>query len=159
MPRSAAFDPSPSRPRHGPGLPDPVRNADFYAGVSAKRLFAFLIDAGLIFVLGLVILPFTAFAALFFFPVFMGIVGFLYRWATLAGGSATWGMRFMAIELREADGLRLSGTTALLHVIGFYVSFAVFPLQLVSALMMVGLRRGQGLTDVILGTAAINRPA
>lgn len=142
-----------------PGLPDPERNADFYAGVATKRLFAFLVDAGLIFLLGLIILPFTAFTALFFFPVFMGIVGFLYRWATLSSRSATWGMRLMAIEIRESDGMRLNGTTALLHVIGFYVSFAVFPLQLISALMMVGLRRGQGLTDFILGTAAINRPA
>lgn len=149
----------PRAPYPAPGLPDPLREAAFYAGVPAKRLIAFLIDIAIIFVLALVVLPFTAFAALFFFPVFMGIVGFLYRWATLSTGSATWGMRFMAIELRERDGLRLSGGTALLHVVGLYLSFAIFPLQLVSAALMAFGGRGQGLTDLVLGTAAINRPA
>jgi uncharacterized RDD family membrane protein YckC len=142
-----------------PGLPDPAREAAFYEGVAVKRAFAFAVDFALIFVLALVILPFTAFAALFFFPFFIGVVGFFYRWATLASGSATWGMRLMAIEIRERDGLRLSAATAFLHVAGLYLSFAVFPVQIVSAVMMVALGRGQGLTDLLLGTAAINRPA
>ncbi len=34
-------------------------------------------------------------------------VGFLYRTATIAGGSATWGMRLMGIELRRARRLAL----------------------------------------------------
>ena len=148
----------PFAPPH-PGLPDPATEPAFYDGVTLKRALAFLVDAGLILGLGLIILPFTAFTALFFFPVFLGTVGFLYRWATLAGGSATWGTRLMAIELREADGMRLRPMTALLHVTGFYLSWAITPLQLVSAVMMVALGRGQGLTDVVLGTAAINRPA
>lgn len=148
-----------SVPDWHPGLPDPVREAAFYRNVAAKRALAFVVDVALIFLIAVLVLPFTAFTALFFFPVFMGITGFLYRWATLSAGSATWGMRLFAIELREADGLRLRPMTALLHVAGLYISLAVFPVQLVSAILMVALGRGQGLTDMILGTAAINRPA
>ena len=143
----------------GPGLPDPQRESGFYRAVSLKRGLACLIDIALIFLLAVVILPFTAFTALFFFPLFMGVVGFLYRWATLSRKSATWGMRFMAIQLRDQDGMKLSGMTALLHVAGFYISVAVFPLGLISAGLMVLRGRGQGLTDMLLGTAMINRPA
>lgn len=143
----------------GPGLPDPVHEKAFYSAVTLKRGVACLIDVGLIFILAVIILPFTAFTALFFFPVFMTIVGFLYRWSTLSRKSATWGMRFMAIQLREKDGLKLTGTTALLHVAGFYISLAVFPLGLISAALMILRGQGQGLTDMLLGTAMINRPA
>ncbi len=142
-----------------PGLPDPVREGHFYAGVSMKRLLAWVVDALLIFALCMIVLPFTAFTALFFFPLLWLVVGFFYRWATLAGGSSTWGMRLMAIEIREQDGFRLTGTTAFLHTLGYTVSVAFPPLQLISVGLMVVLGRGQGLTDMILGTAAINRPA
>jgi uncharacterized RDD family membrane protein YckC len=87
------------------------------------------------------------------------MVGFLYRWATLATGSATWGMRLMAITLRDRDGDRLDPATAFAHVMGYTVSMALFPLQLASIAVMFALGRGQGLTDLVLGTAAINRPA
>lgn len=143
----------------GPGLPDPLRDSGFYRAVSLKRGLACLIDIALIFILAVIILPFTAFTALFFFPLFMGVVGFLYRWTTLSRKSATWGMRFMAIQLRDQDGLKLSASTAFLHVAGFYISVAVFPLGLISAGLMVLRGRGQGLTDMLLGTAMINRPA
>lgn len=143
----------------GPGLPDPAREPDFYRGVSGKRAIAWLLDVVLIAVISALIVPFTAFAALLFFPFLMLTIGFLYRWATLAGGSATWGMRLMAIELRQADGGPLTGRTAFLHTLGYTVSVAIAPLQLISAILMVALGRGQGLSDMILGTAAINRPA
>jgi uncharacterized RDD family membrane protein YckC len=140
------------------GLPDPAREPAFYAGVTAKRALAWVVDEGLTFVLCLVALPFTAFTALFWWPVLWLCVGFAYRWATLASGSATWGMRLMAVTLRERDGRRLAPATALAHVTGYVASMAVFPLALASAGLMVALGRGQGLTDVVLGTAAINRP-
>ena len=54
-----------------PGLPDPMTEAAFYDGVAVKRALAFLVDAALILGLGLIVLPFTAFTALFFFPVFL----------------------------------------------------------------------------------------
>ena len=54
-------------------------------------------------VISLLIVPFTAFVALFFFFALMAVVSFVYRVITLATGSATWGMRLMAIELRDAQ--------------------------------------------------------
>ncbi|MEL7167024.1 MAG: RDD family protein, partial [Pseudomonadota bacterium] len=70
-------------------LADPVTQPQFYAEVAPKRLFAWIIDTILIAAMCLLILPFTAFLALFFFLGLMGVVGFVYRVATLTGGSAT----------------------------------------------------------------------
>ena len=139
------------------GLPDPVREAAFYDGVAVKRGLAWVVDVVLISILTAILVPLTAFTALFFLAGLWGVVSFLYRWATIATGSATWGMRLMAIELRERDGGRLSGGTALAHTIGYTVSLLVAPLQLISVLLMVLRGQGQGLTDLILGTAMVNR--
>ena len=141
------------------GLPDPERDADFYARVPTKRALAWLADVTLVLIVSVLILPFTAFTGLFFFPVLMMMVGFTYRWFTIAGGSATWGMRLMRIELRDHAGGRLNGLTALLHTAGYTVSVVTFPLQLISAAMMAATPRGQGISDYLLGTTAINRPA
>jgi uncharacterized RDD family membrane protein YckC len=140
-----------------PGLPDPARAGQFYDGVALKRGLAWVIDVALIAVLSALVVPFTAFTALFFFPLLMVVLGFFYRWATLAGGSATWGMRLMAIEIRERDGGPLTGATAFWHTAGYCLSVAMAPLQLISCVLMVALGRGQGLTDMVLGTAAVNR--
>ena len=95
---------------------------------------------------------------LFRSPGLMLVMGFFYRWFTLAGGSSTWGMRLMSIELREADGGRFSGSAAFWHAAGYTFSILVPPLQLISVLLMLVTSRGQGLTDHLLGTTAINRP-
>ena len=141
------------------GLPDPVREPAFYEGVTVKRGLAWVVDAAVTFLFCLLALPFTAFTALFWWPVLWLMVGFLYRWATLAGGSATWGMRLMGITLRDRSGGRLDAATAFAHVLGYSVSVAIFPVQLISIALMIGLGRGQGLTDFALGTAVINKPA
>lgn len=141
------------------GLPDPATKPQFYDGVLLKRAAAWGIDVVLVGILCVIIVPFTAFTALFFFPFLMLAVGFLYRWFTIANKSSTWGMRLMGIELRDYDGLRLDSQTALLHTAGYTFSVAVAPLQLISMLMMLLSDRKQGLTDQLLGTAAINKPA
>jgi uncharacterized RDD family membrane protein YckC len=141
------------------GLPDPAREPAFYRGVTVKRGLAWVVDAGITFLLCLLALPFTAFTALFWWPVLWVVVGFLYRWATLSSGSGTWGMRLMAITIRDRHGAPLDPLQAFLHTLGYSVSVAAFPLQLVSIGLMAALGRGQGLTDLLLGTAAINRPA
>jgi uncharacterized RDD family membrane protein YckC len=140
-------------------LPDPVREPDFYRGVAVKRALAWVVDGGVTWVLCLLALPLTAFTGLFWWATLWATVGFLYRWATIAQGSATWGMRLMAITIRERDGRRLSPVTALLHTAGYTASLAVFPLQVVSVALMAGLGRGQGLTDLALGTAVLNNPS
>lgn len=141
------------------GLPDPIKLPAFYKGVAVKRLCAWVLDVVVIVGLCLLALPFTAFTGVFFFQFLLLVVGFLYRWFTIAGRSATWGMRIMAIELRDHQGLRLQSQTALMHTLGYTLSVMVAPAQLVSVIMMGVTPRGQGLTDHVLGTTAINRPA
>ena len=140
-------------------LPDPMTQPQFYRDVAAKRFFAWVIDTVLVGLISLLIVPFTAFVALFFFIGLMAIVGFMYRVVTLATGSATWGMRMMALEIRGPDGAQLDLGQAFLHTIGYTVSWAVAPLQLISVVLMMTSNRGQGLTDYVMGTAALNRKA
>ncbi len=140
------------------GLPDPDTHPEFYDDVPVKRLMAWVVDVVLIAIATAAISVFTLFLAPLFLPLFL-VVGFLYRWMTVSGGSATLGMRLMAIELRGADGERLDGLTAFLHVAGYTVSVITFPLQLISIVLILTTARKQGLTDMVLGTAAINRHA
>ena len=140
-------------------LADPITQPQFYRDVAAKRFLAWVIDTIIIVLFSLLIVPFTAFAAAFFFLGLMAVVGFMYRVITLATGSAAWGMRIMAIEIRDPHGAQLDLGQAFLHTVGYTVSWAVMPLQLISMVLMATSNRGQGLTDVVLGTAAINRKA
>ncbi|MEL6565169.1 MAG: RDD family protein [Pseudomonadota bacterium] len=140
-------------------LADPVTQPQFYRDVAGKRLLAWVVDTILVFLICLLILPFTAFVAAFFFLGLMAVVGFVYRLISLTGGSATLGMRLFAIEFRRADGTRFDLGTAFLHTVGYTASWAVAPLQLISIVLMATSARGQGLTDMVLGTAALNRRA
>jgi uncharacterized RDD family membrane protein YckC len=107
----------------------------------------------------LAILPFTGFLALFVWPALFLGVSFVYRTLSLARHSATPGMRFLAIELRGADGHRLDRATALLQTAGFTLSMAMVVVQLISVGLMVLSPRKQGLSDLFLGTVALNRVA
>ncbi|MGL4309163.1 MAG: RDD family protein [Paracoccaceae bacterium] len=140
-------------------LPDPAQQPDFYENVPLKRLFAWLVDAILVFAICVVLLPFTGFTGLFFWPFYFLTVDFFYRLATVIAFSATPGMALLAVRLYGHDGDRLDRMTAFLHVAGYSVSTgAVLPMLVSATLMLVSPRR-QGLTDMILGTAALNRPA
>ncbi|NIZ15432.1 RDD family protein [Phaeobacter sp. HF9A] len=140
-------------------LPDPDYQAEFYTGVPAKRLVAFLVDSVLIFAVAACIVPFTAFLGLLIWPALYLTVGFVYRVATLSSGSATLGMRFCGIELRDYAGARLDGGGALMHTIGYTISMAAPLLQVISILLMLTTARGQGLTDHMLGTVMLKRRA
>lgn len=130
-----------------------------YEGVVFKRGIAWIFDMILIALLCTLVLPFTAFTGIFFFPFLMLVVGFIYRWFTIAGGSSTWGMRLVGISLRDYHGAPLSSGLAFAHTLGYSVSVAVAPLQLISIIMMLISARGQGLTDLVLGTVAVNDQA
>ena len=93
------------------------------------------------------------------FPIVVAGTGFLYRTATLAGGSATWGMRFTGIEFRRGDGSRFDFMTALLHTTLYAICISVVVLQAISCVAILGSRYRQSLGDMVLGTTAINRPA
>lgn len=140
-------------------LPDPEMQPEFYADVPMKRLIAFVVDTILIALICVAILPFTAFTGLFFFPFLMLVIGFAYRVITLTNGSATLGMRLTAIEFRTRDGHRFDLSTAFLHTMGLTISFAFPILQVISAVLMATTPRGQGLSDQMLGTVALNRAA
>lgn len=141
------------------GLPDPDREASFYQDVPTKRLIAWVIDTLITALITLLIIPFTAFIGLFFLPILYLTVNFIYRTVTLARHSATPGMRITSIEFRTYRGTGFDLPTALLHTLGYAVSVSmVFP-QIISIILMCTTPRAQGLTDRVLGTAALNRSA
>ncbi len=140
-------------------LPDPEYQAEFYALTAPKRLVAWVVDSILIVMLCILAVFLTAFVGLFIWPLLYLIIGFFYRVATLSRGSATLGMRFAGIELRDLSGRRLDGQQALWHTAGYTLSIAVPVLQVVSIIMMLTSSKGQGLSDSLLGTVMLNRRA
>ncbi|MCA0870324.1 RDD family protein [Seohaeicola saemankumensis] len=140
-------------------LPDPHRQPQFYASVPLKRLIAWIIDSIVILLIALIVVTLTLFVGFFIWPILYLVVGFAYRVVTIANGSATLGMRFAGIELRDAYGARLDLGGALAHTTGYTISLAIPLLQVISVVMMLTGARGQGLTDAFLGTVALNRRA
>ncbi|MEO6301261.1 MAG: RDD family protein [Paracoccaceae bacterium] len=137
--------------------PDPVSERHFYADVPVKRALAWVIDTALIAFIIMLIVPFTGFLALFFLGGLYLVVNFVYRWIGLARHSATVGMRLVGVEFRDGQGYRLDTMTAFAHTLGYSLSVAfVFP-QLISLALMAFSRRGQSLTDHVLGTLLVNR--
>lgn len=140
-------------------LPDPEYRPDFYDGVPSKRLIAWIVDSVIIFVLSALVVVGTLFIGAFFWPVLWLVVDFSYRVITLTTGSATLGMRFAGIELRDQTGARFDLFQAGAHTLGYMVSMALPILQIVSIVMMLTGARKQGLTDMVLGSVALNRRA
>lgn len=139
------------------GLPDPDTAPEFYSDTATKRLFAWVADSIAILILSLLVLPFTAFTGIFFFAAIYLTVALVYRIVTLARYSATPGMQLAAIEIRRSDGARLDAGTATLHTLLYTFFATAFILQAVSILLMLVNERGQGLHDLLLGTAALNK--
>lgn len=143
-------------------LPDPISQSDFYADVPTKRLMAWLFDWVLILCIALfttlIVGILTLGIGLFFFFGLWALIAFLYPWVSLSGRSATPGMRLMGIELRNNLGLPLDGITALLHTVGTMICFSTGA-QIISIVMMLFTARKQGLVDMILGTAMMNKIA
>ena len=96
---------------------------------------------------------------LFILALIYAVVSFVYRVVTIANGSATLGMRFMGIELRDSFGARMDTGKAVAHTAGYFVSMAFPVLQIISVIMMLTSARCQGLTDAFLGTVMINQRA
>ena len=151
---------------HGPmsGLPDPERDRQFYEGVPLRRLVAWFVDVAIILLIGVPLAVVFGLLTLGFgfalFPLIVAGVGFLYRTATLAGGSATWGMRFTGIEFRRRDGTPLrprdrAPAHRALH--GLHRASSCCSSSAASPSSAPA--TGQSLADIVLGTTAINRPA
>jgi len=141
-----------------PRLPDPETQPEFYAGTTTKRALAWVIDVIILGALTALASVLTLGVGLFFLPVVYVTLSFLYRVVTLAGGSATLGMRVMNIGFLTRNGDRFDLAHALLHTIGYTLSIGTLLVQLLSIALMLTSARGQGLTDHVLGTVVINRP-
>lgn len=140
-------------------LPDPDRHAEFYADVPVKRLFAWIVDTVLIGCLVALFVLFSALTLAFVLPLLILAVSFVYRYISLARGSATPGMRLMAIEFLDSDGRALRPATAFFHTVGYLLSMSFVLPQIASVVLMLTTARKQGLTDLVLGTVVVNRAA
>ncbi|QUJ77510.1 RDD family protein [Sulfitobacter albidus] len=140
-------------------LPDPDTQPQFYDGVPLKRFVAWVVDVVLVALLVAVVVPFTAFIGLFFLPVLYAVLSFAYRTVSIARGSATLGMRLMSIELRRHDDRPLDLPHAFFHTLGYALSWAMPLVQLAAVVTMLGSERRQSITDMVLGTVALNRRA
>ena len=141
------------------GLPDPVRGAAFYQDIPVKRLIAWTVDTVITGAITLMIVPFTAFTALFFLPFLYLVVNVVYRSLTLASRSATPGMRLVTIELRTHRGEQFTLPMSILHTLGYAMSVSMVVPQVISVVSICMTPKAQSLTDLVLGTAAINRSA
>ena len=81
----------------------------------------------------------------------------MYKAATLSMGSATPGMRIMAIELRHESSHRLDFITSVFHTIGLYVSYAFVLVQLLSIGLIVMRDDRKSLPDMVIGTVMVDR--
>ena len=142
-----------------PHLPDPDSQPEFYQSVATKRFFAWLFDIAFISLLCTVAVLLTFGLGFFILALIYAVISFVYRVVTIANGSATLGMRFMGIELRDAFGARMDTGKAVAHTAGYFVSMAIPILQIISVVMMMTSARCQGLTDALLGTVMINQRA
>jgi uncharacterized RDD family membrane protein YckC len=140
---------------------DPAIHPELYQGVRSRRIFAFLIDFCVI--VALMVVAYLVIGVLGIFtlgllwlllPAVWPVVAILYSTLTLGGPhSATPGMRFVGIEIRNIRGERIDHAIALFHALGFWFSVAILtPLILLVALLT---QRKQLLHDLVLGTVAV----
>lgn len=144
---------------------DPDKNPEYFEGVLARRIVAFLIDATIIigpiillamfiFVFGLITLGLGWLLFWLLSPIFV-IWAIVYTGSTLGSpASATIGMRTMDLELRIWNGGRMYFLLGAVHVIFFWVITATLsPLVHLIALFN---RRRRLLQDFLTGTVLIN---
>ena len=143
---------------------DPAARPALYDGVRTRRIFAFLVDAAIIFFLMVLASIVVAVLGLFtfglgwlLFPLIWPFVAILYTMFTLGGRhSATSGMRFTGVEMRTWYGAPMYPVLALVHAIGFWLSVTILtPLVLLVSLISP---RKRLLHDILLGTIVIRRP-
>ena len=139
-------------------LPDPISQSEFYTDTPIKRLFAWVIDVVITFVLTLVLAILTGGLLFLLFFGIWAIVSVVYRTLTLAKKSATPGMSFVGIEFRDSHGAHFDFGTAALHTLGTLFSFAT-TVQLISIILMLTTPRKQGLMDMLFGSVALNKMA
>jgi uncharacterized RDD family membrane protein YckC len=150
----------------GMGVPDPKSDRQFYAGVPVRRLIAFVIDFIVVLILSVLVLFVGAIiVAAGGWPlgpiIFLGftLAGFFYRWIMLVQRSATLGMLLTGIEVRDANGDRMTKGTAFLHTAGYYVTFFFPPLAFIGWILMATSPYRRTMHDLFMQAVVINRPA
>ena len=139
------------------GLPDPDLDGHYYDKVPTRRLVAWVFDGIITFGMTFLISVFTVGLGFFIFPAIWLIVGLIYRTATIANDSATWGMRIVGIEFRDKTGKKFSTGLAFAHTLIFTIGTGIFLMQLASVVLILSSRYGQSIQDMLLGTTAVNR--
>jgi uncharacterized RDD family membrane protein YckC len=139
-------------------LPDPQRHAAFYDGVAMKRGLAWVIDTLVVAALSAVFVVMTLGLGLLVLVFVFPALSFVYRWTCIARFGATAGMALMGLRVIGPDGRAPGNVTAFLHTLGYTVAFLTIIPQILSAGLMMTSPRAQGLHDLALGTAVINRP-
>ncbi len=143
---------------------DPVASPELFAGVTLKRVVAYLIDFAIIGILSLVALAaFWILGVLSFgllsplFALLLPFIPLAYHTAFSGGPeSATPGMRLFGIEVHRVEGDRPGYLQAALQTVVFNVS-----VRLTSWLiLLVALFNGRGRTvhDYLCGTVTIVAP-
>jgi len=144
---------------------DPFLNPEFFEGVLARRMIAFVIDLiiitipiilACIFILLFGIITFGVGLALFFLVIPGSVIwALVYYGATMGSpASATVGMRTVDIEVRTWYGAPCYFVLGAVHAIVFWVTTSV----LTPLVLLVGLlnERRRLLHDFLLGTVVIN---
>ncbi|MFN4277736.1 MAG: RDD family protein [Ferrovibrio sp.] len=135
-----------------------------YAGVTGRRLFAYLIDLGvltgilIVYKIMLGLLTIVSFGLLTPLLVLIGAaIPIAYHTLTIGGAaSATLGMRLFGLEVRVWNGGKPGYLQALLHTAAFYVTVSFTGgLILLWALFN---NRGRCLHDILCGTLVVRRP-
>ena len=142
--------------------PDPMTDPQFYSGVALRRGFAWIVDTIAILIASMVLVPLFGVVTLglgfLFAPLVFLAVSVGYRTLTIARWSATPGMAFFGIEMRTKQGTRFEMTDAFYHSAIHTGIFVTFIGQVATCILAVVTQKGQTIPDMILGTAAINRP-
>jgi len=140
------------------GLPDPDTDSQFYDGVPFKRLLAWFIDIIIILLISMALVVGTFGLGAFMYPLLLLISNFGYRIFTLTRNSATLGMIIAGIEIRNGRGEKLTLSEAAWHTSIYLIVFVFMFGIIISMIMMLVNKRGQGIHDYFVGTTAINRP-
>ena len=144
---------------------DPILHPEYFEGVLARRMIAFVIDLVIvavpiilacIFILFFGIITFGVGLALFFLVIPGSVIwALVYYGATMGSpASATVGMRTVDIEVRTWYGAPCYFVLGAVHAIVFWVTTSV----LTPLVLLVGLlnERRRLLHDFLLGTVVIN---
>ncbi|MEM9212355.1 MAG: RDD family protein [Pseudomonadota bacterium] len=140
------------------GLPDPDIDQQFYADVPLRRLAAWIVDCLIILGLTVAALILSLFTLTWILPIVATGLSIAYRTIMLQRYSATVGMLWMGIEIRNGAGERVGPQLALLHSTTFSLMFFIPILPIIGMIMMLVTQYKQGLHDLPFGTTAIRTP-